>query len=147
MAKWKEKWEVPRSDGSGVWVVSRAVDGITWGCSCPRWKFKREECHHIQMVKSGQGRNRKSAELPKYVLAMVNRPDVHKGKMLIPLVVVGNTHQEVTVCAFMLKQGYSWGQVKERRRVPRQWTAKAVLAYVEQHGEALFSNLAGRPGR
>jgi SWIM zinc finger len=48
--KWVRKWEVPGSNG-GSYVVSVSDDG-TWGCSCPRWKFKRVECGHILDVKA-----------------------------------------------------------------------------------------------
>ena len=48
---WAERHSVPRSSGDGTWTVSRARDG-TWGCSCPRWRFKREHCKHIDEVQS-----------------------------------------------------------------------------------------------
>lgn len=46
---WIRKWSVPRSDGSGTWTVARRKDG-SYGCSCPRWRFKREQCKHIAEV-------------------------------------------------------------------------------------------------
>jgi len=48
---WAERHSVPRSSGDGTWTVSRARDG-TWGCSCPRWRFKREHCKHIDEVQA-----------------------------------------------------------------------------------------------
>ena len=47
---WIKKWEVSGSNGK-IWIVSLADDGH-WGCSCPVWKFRRVECHHIQEVQS-----------------------------------------------------------------------------------------------
>ena len=52
--KWIKRWEVPKSSGDGVWVV--AIDkNDNYGCSCPVWKFKREECHHILEIKQNGG--------------------------------------------------------------------------------------------
>ena len=51
MSVWVEKWEVEGSNGK-TWVVSVDVNG-NYGCSCPVWKFKREECKHIRKVLSG----------------------------------------------------------------------------------------------
>jgi len=48
MAKWIRKWKVPGSKGN-VWTVSVDRHG-NYGCSCPRWIYKREQCHHIQAV-------------------------------------------------------------------------------------------------
>lgn len=43
-----------------------------------------------------------------------------------------------TICYYMLKYGYSWGEIKEIRHLPSQWTMKAVISYVESHGEACY---------
>lgn len=47
---WIEKHEVQGKHGT--YVVSKSDTG-EWGCSCPVWKFHREECKHIKFVKSG----------------------------------------------------------------------------------------------
>jgi hypothetical protein len=49
--RWIQRYSVPRSTGDGTWTVAQAKIG-TWGCSCPRWKFKREQCKHIQEVQA-----------------------------------------------------------------------------------------------
>lgn len=49
--RWVQSWQMPSESRAGVeYTVSVSDDG-TWGCSCPRWKFKRVECHHIQEKK------------------------------------------------------------------------------------------------
>jgi hypothetical protein len=48
---WAARYSVPRSTGDGTWTVAQAKNGA-WGCSCPRWKFKREHCKHIQEVQA-----------------------------------------------------------------------------------------------
>jgi len=33
------------------YIVAETEDGH-WQCSCPVWKFRREECHHIRKAKA-----------------------------------------------------------------------------------------------
>jgi hypothetical protein len=47
--RWVQKWEIQGSRGD-IYTVARDADG-NFGCSCPVWKFKREECKHIRQVK------------------------------------------------------------------------------------------------
>jgi len=47
--KWDKKWKVSSGVG-GDYVVAYATDTITYGCSCPVWKFRREKCKHIAAV-------------------------------------------------------------------------------------------------
>jgi len=49
---WVKKWEIEGSNGH-IWIVAVDKDG-NYGCSCPVWKFKRQECHHIIQIKSNQ---------------------------------------------------------------------------------------------
>jgi hypothetical protein len=46
---WVARYSVPRSSGAGAWTVAKDAKGA-WGCSCPRWRFKREQCKHIETV-------------------------------------------------------------------------------------------------
>jgi hypothetical protein len=48
--KWVDQWHVTSRSSGKVYTVSLADDG-TWGCSCPRWIFAREDCKHIKEVK------------------------------------------------------------------------------------------------
>jgi hypothetical protein len=48
--KWIKRWEVPSSRSTAHWIVAIDADG-NYGCSCPVWKFKREECKHIIKIK------------------------------------------------------------------------------------------------
>lgn len=134
--RWATRWKVPGSNGQ-TWTVAQAHDG-SWGCSCPIWRFRRQECHHITFIKSNRPACEKPITRPEYVLANVDRPTLKADKLLIPLVCPGNTHQEATVCASLLEHGYSMGEVREMRHIPREWTATAIRGYVTTHGEAAF---------
>jgi len=48
--KWIKKWNIESESGNGNYVVSLS-DENEWGCSCPVWKFRRQECKHIKRVK------------------------------------------------------------------------------------------------
>lgn len=47
--RWKERWSVDSDDMEKEYTVARDAAGC-FGCSCPRYKFKREQCKHIQTV-------------------------------------------------------------------------------------------------
>lgn len=138
IGKWVRRWTVNGS-GEKPWTVSLSDQGI-YGCSCPRWKFRREECHHIQQVRAGGGAGVGGAlkSRPEYVLAHTTHPHIEDGKLLIPLVVFGDVDMNATIAVAMMQNGYSWAEVKERRGscIGHSWTAKAVFAHVERHGPA-----------
>lgn len=53
MAKWVKTWEVEAWSSSRGEIKSYRVSiGLKgeWGCSCPHWKFRREECKHIREI-------------------------------------------------------------------------------------------------
>ncbi len=136
-SKWVRRWQVAASNG-GTWTVAQDKDG-GWGCSCPVWKFKRQECHHIAAIKRDPSRPEEITEpIFEYRLAMIDRPQRKGDMLLIPLVVVGNTHQEATVCDFLLGEGWPMGTIRQRRHIPSQWTAQAIRGYVDEHGQAQF---------
>lgn len=45
--KWVHRWFV--GDGHKKYTVAMKEDG-SFGCDCPQWKFRREECKHIKKV-------------------------------------------------------------------------------------------------
>ncbi|GAH80784.1 unnamed protein product, partial [marine sediment metagenome] len=122
------------------WIVAIDNDGH-YGCSCPVWKFKRQECHHIKLVKMGGGGIIEKANRPEYVLAVVNKPilDEKNNRLLCPLVGIPDAMMmEATICFYLLRNGYSMGEVRELRHVPRDWSARAIMAHIERHGEAEY---------
>lgn len=137
--KWVKRWNVPGSNGN-VWRVAIDKDG-NYGCSCPRWKFHREECHHILQVKNGNGKPFDAPQKPAYRLAKVQKPvfNQKKNELLVPLIGIPDAMMmEATICYYMIKHGYSMSEVRQMRRIPGQWTAKAIINHVEIHGEAEY---------
>jgi hypothetical protein len=137
---WSKKWEVPGSNGK-TWTVAVRESG-EYGCSCPVWKFRRQECHHIKLVKQGGGAPLERMARPQYVLAKVNKPTYKPptNELYIPLIEPGDPLlMEATICFYLLKYGYSMGEIREiRRHIPSSWTVRAIIAHVETHGEAEY---------
>lgn len=47
--RWVARWCVESDDLDHEYTVSIDAAG-EYGCSCPRWKFKREQCKHITLL-------------------------------------------------------------------------------------------------
>ena len=143
MPKWIQKWKVPSNTSDKVYTVSIAEDG-TWGCSCPAWKFHRKQCDHIKDTQSKNLCDTLQAigtvvDKPEYTLANVTKPTVKNGKLLIPLLrLPDEIMMEATIVYHMILCCYSWDEIKRHRRVPRSWTAGAVVSYVEANGEVEY---------
>jgi len=70
--RWIEKYKVcSRSSRRPlqVYTVSLAKDG-TWGCSCPSWRFRREQCKHIEDMRTVRGWLGKTPEKLQLILRM-----------------------------------------------------------------------------
>jgi len=131
--KWIKKWKVQSSSGNGNYIVSIDVNG-NYGCSCPVWKFRRQECHHIVKVKNSGSKEIKVLDKPEAIPANVTKPIFKDGKILYPLVPIGDTHMEATIDVFLMNYGYSFSEVKDKRNLPNSWTKKAVLNYISRYG-------------
>ena len=136
--KWVKRWEVAGSNGKS-WTVAIDVEG-NYACSCPVWKFRREECHHITLIKNGGGGEVLPSARPEAIPAAVLEPMLKDGQLLYPLVPFGpaGLHMEVTIVAFMLANGYSIKEIKARRHLPASWTLRRIWAYIEEHGNAKY---------
>jgi len=138
--RWIKRWQVPSFSEDKEYTVALDKDG-NYGCSCPAWKFRRQECHHIKLVKMGGGKPTTRPQRPRYVLAQVNKPTYKPDtfELLIPLVAIPDVMMmEATICFYMLKYGYSMREVREARHIPAQWTVAAIFAHIERHGEAEY---------
>jgi hypothetical protein len=141
MPKWKERYEVKGSQGA-TWVVSQAEDG-TWGCSCPVWKFKRQECHHIADGKEGPQAYGRKEPLPQILPGHVKRVTYNAELRaylhpLIPLNAHG-TGVLATILYDCLQLGYSMEVLREKfKMIPKGWTAPAVIAHVKRYGFTIW---------
>ena len=133
--KWIKKWKVQSSSGNGNYIVSIDENGH-YGCSCPAWKFRRQECHHIVKVKRSGSKEIKVFHKLEAIPANVTKPIFKDGKILYPLVPIypSDIHMEATIVSFMLKYGWSMSEIKERRHLPNSWTKIAILDYIDKYG-------------
>ena len=134
---WVKKWHTKSESSNKEYVVSLS-DKNTWGCSCPVWKFRRQECKHIIMVKLNPERYEKvEDQLPKpeYVLARVDKPTFKEkeNKLLIPLIRIEpyDIKMEAIICYTMAKHGYKWKEIVEIRNLTSAWTLIKVKEYCE----------------
>jgi hypothetical protein len=135
--KWVKKWHIKSESSNREYVVSLS-DENTWGCSCPAWKFRRQECKHIVRVKLNPERYKEiEDQLPKpeYVLAVVDRPTFKEkeNKLLIPLIRIEpyDVKMEAIICYTMAKHGYKWKEIAEIRNLSSAWTLTKVKEYYE----------------
>ena len=49
MSTWGQRWSIEGTRGN-IDTVATDENG-EYGCSCPAWKFRRQECRHIKEVK------------------------------------------------------------------------------------------------
>ena len=145
IGKWVKKWKVESNSSDRVYIVSLSDQGI-YGCSCPAWKFRRQECSHIQFVR------RENPEPDQAQAAKIEKPgamparvltpeyDHEKNVILYPLIPIGpdNTNMEATICWFLSEHGYTWQEIKEMRRLSSQWTKRAVYSHIEYYGPAQY---------
>jgi len=127
---------VESSTGSRKYKVSYGNDGA-WGCSCPAWKFRREECKHISEIIQQVGRHPSMSESPyqkpMYVVSNdIGAPyyDSNTNELRVPHGFPGNPldaeHLEINICAMMLENGYSIREVRSIRGLDATWTIKDI---------------------
>ena len=136
--KWIKKWHIKSESSNREYVVSLS-DENTWGCSCPAWKFRRQECKHIIRVRLNPERYKEVEDQlskPEYVLANVEKP-IYKekeNKLLIPLIRIEpyDYKMEALICYNMAKYGYLWKEIKEMRNLNPVWTLTKVKNIVKE---------------
>lgn len=144
--KWRKRWQIGKSTGDGYWTVAVDKDG-NYGCSCPVWKFRRDRCKHIQYVQANptlKPNEQTIIKTPDLIPANVLQPvfDEKSNRILYPLVSFQEgPWMEATICWFIMEHGFSWTELKSRRRhIPNSWTKRAVYAYIEEHGPAQYQD-------
>lgn len=154
MPKWVKKWRVEGSNGN-IYTVALSETG-EYGCSCPAWKFRRIHCKHIQYIEKHQPEagwiEPIKVKKPPYRFYNIPHPyyDKKEGIIKLPLVPLdpSGLNLEVEICVCLMENGYSWGDVKDFRHIPNQWTRKAVYShynqYIRRRNEATTSTSEGR---
>ncbi len=134
--KWVKRWKVEGSNGN-IWTVAIDKDG-NYGCSCPIWKFKREECHHILQIKNNGGEEIKVRHAqPGNVGEVMIDGDI----VLYPLVPIpSGADLPATIVYDLNRAGVDPLQVRDyMKRMFRTASLKQIIAHVEEHGRFVYS--------
>lgn len=145
--KWKTRWKVPsESDLDKTYTVAQDAEE-EYGCSCPVWKFRRQECKHIQAVKDGEYNpiNELQRKEPEIILANVRGvtavefdPPGVPSKLHVPLMPLEHTHFQATLVYDLLRHGVRWSTCKARYGIAKKNSKKAIAAYVEERGRCIY---------
>ena len=145
--KWIRRWDVPsESDPEKSYVVAQDTDG-NYACSCPQFVYRRKECKHIVAVKNGEypERSERTGQEPEFVLANVRAvtrvtgdPGEKGGKVLVPLIPLGDAHFQATVVYDLERAGFSWSYIKTRYHMAKANSRTAIREYVEAHGRKIY---------
>lgn len=133
MGRWVKRWKVPGSNDN-VWTVAMDKDG-NYGCSCPLWKFKRIQCHHIEAVKASGGEEIKEHEIR---FAHVRQVTLKDGKILVPLTPIGDTHFAATIAYDLMKLGVRSETIKQYNHAAKRNSLKRIREYIEAHGRRIY---------
>jgi len=134
MSKWINTWLIDGSKGK-TWKVSIDKDG-NYGCSCPVWKFKRIQCHHIEAVRKGASKLR---------TAMVGKPEIvdsgnsvlicydpDTNKLYIPQRLwLTPMEQVIKIAKLMLEHGFTMEEFRERYGLTDDWTATYLFRLIK----------------
>jgi len=138
---WVKKWKVEGSTGN-VYTVS--VDkNNNYGCSCPVWKFRRQECKHIAQVKLNGGQEVKEQ---KILFAKVRQVQVKDDAILVPLCPFDDAHFSATIAYDLAKLGVSLQKIKDYNNCVKDNSIKAIKDYIEAHGRRIYDKLGYEPG-
>jgi len=121
MDKWTRKWLIDGSKGK-TWTVAEDREG-NYACSCPVWKFRRLQCHHIEAVKKGAS---------KLLFALIGKAELVRGHTLsydpdtntlhIPYI-TERTPDLPSIAKKMLEHGFTMEEFREQYGLGDEWTA------------------------
>jgi hypothetical protein len=139
--KWIKSWQVKSESGNGVYTVSLSDTG-EYGCSCPVWKFKREECKHIRYVKDFNPTGESQYDGKEARPGNVGQVTEIDGILLYPLVPIEpfNTHLAATIIYDLLKLGAKKEKVKDYKdKMFSRSSLKDIIEYVEIRGRYVYT--------
>ena len=128
------RWTVPSSSVSGkTYTVAKDAED-RWICTCPHWVNRLwdiwGECHHIKRVKHGFVK-----KMPGIVVSDVKSPWFDEENFVLRLPKDSDTKMEAEIVLFLLEYGYSMGEVREIRGIPKQWTVGRLENFLEFYKE------------
>jgi len=125
MSKWIRRWQIDGSKGK-VWVVSEDRNG-DFGCSCPVWKFRRIQCHHIKAVQAGASKLRFAITGKATIVEMSNftipKYDADENVLYIPRSRILSSDEYADVARAMIEHGYTMEEFREMYCLGDHWTA------------------------
>jgi len=131
--KWIQKWYIDGSKGK-TWTVAMDADG-NYGCSCPVWRFKRIQCHHIEAVKNGASKLKFAlvgkAELIEWAKTEV-KYDADTNELFIPTSRPMPTDKYAKVAKAMLEHGYTMEEFREQYYLADHWTATYLFRLLDK---------------
>jgi hypothetical protein len=134
--RWVKRWQIEGSNGN-TWTVAIDKEG-GYGCSCPVWKFKREECHHILQVKQNGGKEIKQrTAMP----GNVGQVTIDGDNVLYPLVPIpSGADLPATIIYDMMRANVSVDYIKNyAKRMFRRANLKQIKIHVEERGRFIYS--------
>ena len=136
--KWIKRWKINGSNGN-TWTVAIDKDG-NYGCSCPIWKFKRKECHHILQVKQNGGSEIKYRDARP---GNVGEVTIKGNLVLYPLVPIGgsfSTHLAATIIYDLQRSNVRPEYIKDYKdRMFKGNSFKAINDYILEHGRIIYT--------
>ena len=144
--EWVKRWKI-RGSNSDFYTVAVDKDG-NWGCSCPVWKFRRQECKHIVSVKNNP--NWQESGQVKYreaIPANVGQVTIKGDTVLYPLVPFGNTHLAATILYDLQRAGVNPSKILDyKEKMFRGETYQRIFDYVKQNGRYIFTQFVEKEG-
>jgi hypothetical protein len=139
--RWVKRWKVPGSNGN-TWTVAIDKEG-NYGCSCPRWKFKREQCHHVEDVKAGGGtlQGGDPVKQREAIPGNVAEVTIDGDRVLYPLVPFGGGPDlPATIVYDLIRANVSSEKVRDyATSMFRGASLKQIKAHVEAKGRYIYS--------
>ena len=135
-----KSWKVEGSHGD-VWTVLYSPVTKEVSCDCPLFIYHRYECHHIKLVRLNKFFDKLTKGKPRCVLAKVLQPKYNErvNQLFIPLIPLPDKFaMELTIIYNMLKYGYSMGEIRELRYVPKHVIMANVIEHISIFGEAKY---------
>ncbi len=138
MAQWIKKWQVAGSSGS-TYTVSADIDG-NYGCSCPVWKFRREQCKHIDEVKNNLIINAGIPGNKNAQAGNVGEVTIKRDVVLYPLAPIGCVDIMATIVYDMQRAGVRRDIIQDYkdRMLGKKVSYKAIQEHVEYKGRYVY---------